>query len=284
MTVATAGVVFRAVLRVGVRTGFSVGVDLKSTLIPNADKLRFGAGIEASAYANVAEFITNITIGDGEASVEGDECALRLEQGYQFAIGAAAGATMQLLDQVWGPVPETEIPIFYTALATGCAASKAPDTTPSVTAPIRERDDGSEDMVTTTTTTELTFSALACVSQGLTNCPASLQTMSTNIVESILTSVVPDGADVVWPESVGKGGVVSPVAFGTNVMSMTASSGKPKSYTPPPPTPTPTAADGEGGGDEIVNGKTGGVSNKVIIGVTVGIGVPVIAAAVAALL
>lgn len=290
--IATAGVVLRAVLRVGVRTGFSVGVDFGSAtkfLNATSDNPRLGAGIEAKAYANVAEFVTNVTANDVNELLSGDECELYLEQGYQFAIGAAAGASVELLDQVWGPVPQTEIPIFYTTLSTGCATSKAVATPTPTTPldPIRKRaETGSDGSVTATTVTELTFSAFGCASQGMTNCPASLKTLETNKVTSTLTSIVPKGSSVVWPATVGVNAAVTPVPFGSSVMSMTASTGKPKSYTPPPP-PSSTSKDGkESGGAvaDIVDEKTGGVSNKVIIGVSVGLGVPVIAAVIAGIL
>ena len=288
--VATAGVVLRAILRVGVRTGFSIEADFDAAVkaANRADWLSLGTGIEASAYANVAEFITNITATDVEALVEDGECNLRLEQGYQFAIGAAAGATVQLLNHTWGPAPETEIPIFYTALSTGCAASKPAEASASVTPPVRPRaEEGDSESVTETTVTKVTFSAFGCASPGLVNCPASLKSLSTNVVTSTLTTVVPTGADVIWPASIGQNTLVDPEMFGTNAMSMTGSSGKPSSYVPPPPTATSTSLDAEasdGSVSEVVNGETGGVNNKVIIGVSVGLGVPVIAAVVAGLL
>lgn len=290
MQVATAGVVLRAILRVGVRTGFSVGVEFDAPVkaANYSGVLNIGTGIEASAYVNVAEFITNITATDVEALVEGDECGLHLEQGYQFAIGAAAGASVQLLDHTWGPVPETEIPIFYTALSAGCAASKPVEASVSATPPVRPRaEEGDNGSVTETTVTKVTFSAFGCASPGLINCPASLRSLSTNVVTSTLTTVVPSGADVVWPASIGQNTQVSPETFGSNAMSMTASSGKPVSYVPPPPTATSTSLGAEasdGSVSEVVNDKTGGVSNKVIIGVSVGLGVPVIAAVIAGLL
>jgi hypothetical protein len=61
------------------------------------------------------------------------------------------------------------------------------------------------------------------------------------------------------------------------------------SYVPPPPPPTtsPGGGDGDGGffddvGD-VFNGETGGVSNKLIIGLSVGLGVPFLAALIGGL-
>lgn len=54
-------------------------------------------------WADIAEFTTNIT-----AVPEGDDedCSLRVEQVYQFGLGAAAGATLAIGAETWGPAPQ----------------------------------------------------------------------------------------------------------------------------------------------------------------------------------
>lgn len=233
--------------------------------------LKLKAGIEASVYANIAEFTTNVTAA--ELSKKPHKCDLSVEQGYQFAIGAAAGASIELFDHIWGPVPKTEIPIFYTNLKEACAATKTASATPTPT--LQERDD----LSTTTTKTELTYSALACAS-GLVNCPASLMTLSTNIVTTTLTTSVPSGDDVVWTAQQTAATRATPVPFGVHAVTLAPSSGKPSSFVPSAtaaPTPTINV-------DHIVNGSTGGVNNKLIIGLSVGLGVPVLVAIIAAIM
>lgn len=292
MTVQTTSVVFKAILRVGVRAGFSLGLgfDLGSSieiLDKKLDEFKVSAGIEASAYANVAEFITNITAAANDKSLLADgkdkdklTCDFHIEQGYQLVVGAAAGASVALLGYTFGPVPETEIPIFYTTLSTGCAASVTAKPTVSATAKkLLVRD---ADMETTSTVIGRQYSAMACASPGLINCPASLLTPTITQEKKTLISIVPSGSSAVWPT--GNLTVFNAISFGKDAMTMTASSGKPVSYVPPPPpTPTSTSSPGSDIG-AFANKKTGGVSNKVIIGVSVGLGVPVIAALVIGLL
>lgn len=256
-------------------------------LFNQTGNLRIGAGIQASAYANAAEFITNITAPDISASIANRKCGLMLEQGYQMAIGAAAGASVELLDNVWGPVPKTEIPIFYTKFSTGCAATKiktvttAPSPQPSVAARANTPDAGS---VVVMTATEVTYIAQACASIGMTNCPASLKSLSSTIISTTLTTTVKSGQNIVWATNAAQSTVNNPEPFGSQAIKMTASSGKPISYTPPPPSP-PTAtpdskADGEVGGKNYA----GGVNKKLIIGISVGLGVPFLAAVIAGIM
>lgn len=279
MTVQTANTVLKAVLRLQLRTGFSFqtfDTGLHMTIGDfNLDDLSASAGIEARVYANVAEFVTNVTAGNNEEGQKRDGCDLRVVQGYQLAIGAAAGASLGLLGNTWGPTPSTEIPIYYTSLTQVCATSGRVATTSA--ASIAARAPAAGDQVRTTTT-KVTYTAVGCASSGLINCPASLQTLTKTVVTRTLTTTVSSGSAVVWPT--GGASVFSTVEFKKDAMSMTASSGKPTSYVPPPP-PTSSSSDfgpGASATASVLNGETGGVSNKVIIGVSVGVGVPVLLA------
>lgn len=274
VTIETTSAILKAVLRVSVRTGFTAGLDYSrpvELLNRTMSDLQLKAGIEASVYANIAEFTTNVTAAD--LSKKPHKCDLSVEQGYQFAIGAAAGASIQLFDHIWGPVPKTEIPIFYTNLKEACAATKTASATQTPTPTLQERDD----LSTTTTKTELTYSALACAS-GLVNCPASLMTLSKNIVTSTLTTSVPSGDDVVWSAQRTAATRATPVPFGVNAVTLAPSSGKPSSFVPST-TAAPTV-----NVDHIINGSTGGVNNKLIIGLSVGLGVPALVAIIAAIM
>lgn len=257
-------------------------------------QLDVGAGVEARIYANIAEFVTNITLGEvdslkkrSDGDDDNDNCRLSIAQAYTFGIGAGAGASVVLLGNTWGPTPETEIPIFYTTLAQACAVTSksgagtisATTAAPSGTKALAKRS------VTSTVTTE-TQIATVCASPGLINCPASLQSLTKNIVTKTLTSTIASGASAAW--STGPTSTFKKVDFPADAVTMTSSSGKPKSYTPPPPPPTTTASSssspsGSAASSEEKSGKHR-VSNAVIIGVSVGLGVPVLLAVIAAIM
>lgn len=230
--------------------------------------LKLMSGIEASVYANIAEFTTNVTAAD--MSDDQNQCKVSVEQGYQFAIGAAAGASVQLFDHIWGPVPKTEIPLYYTSLKPACITPKTQS--PAPTPILKDR----ADLSTTTTKTQYTYSALGCASQ-LINCPASLMTLSTNIIKTTLTTSVLSGADVVWTVQQAQTTRAVPVEFGANAVTIAPSSGKPTSFVPTPTTSPKSVGD-------VISGSTGGVNNKLIIGLSVGLGVPVLVAITAAVM
>ncbi|KAI1370550.1 hypothetical protein F4677DRAFT_350329 [Hypoxylon crocopeplum] len=270
VTVQSAGGLLQAVLRLGINAGFEL--ETPSVAIPSFGfSTKASAGVGVSVWANVAEFVTNIT-----ATPEGDDddCSLRVEQTYQFGLGAAAGATLAIGQETWGPNPQTNIPIFYTTIADICAVQGTQTTTASA-AEITARAD--DDLTTTTLTTEVTFTATACLTTGLVSCPVSSQT--TTKVTSTLTYItsVPSGSDATFPETTGTG-VATPVPFGVNMKTIDATTGAPTSYVPPPP---PTASSGNASdapSAEHPLGQVDGVDKRVIIGVSVGVGVPVLAA------
>ncbi|KAL9484968.1 hypothetical protein ACSS6W_003757 [Trichoderma asperelloides] len=288
VTIQSGDVVLEAVLRLEAR----IGITLHD--FSPVKQLDVGAGVEARIYANIAEFVTNITLGEvdslkkrSDGDDDNDNCRLSIAQAYTFGIGAGAGASVVLLGNTWGPTPETEIPIFYTTLAQACAVTSksgagtisATTAAPSGTKALAKRS------VTSTVTTE-TQIATVCASPGLINCPASLQSLTKNIVTKTLTSTIASGASAAW--STGPTSTFKKVDFPADAVTMTSSSGKPKSYTPPPPPPTTTASSssspsGSAASSEEKSGKHR-VSNAVIIGVSVGLGVPVLLAVIAAII
>ncbi|KAI2635901.1 hypothetical protein GGS26DRAFT_589568 [Hypomontagnella submonticulosa] len=267
VTVESAGGLLSAVLRVGVNAGIQIGTQ-GTGFISSAS-----AGVGVSVWADIAEFTTNIT-----AVPEGDDedCSLRVEQVYQFGLGAAAGATLAIGAETWGPAPQTNIPIFYTTIADICAIQGRTQTTTASAATVTARAEG--DLTTTTLTKKLTFTGTGCLTTGLVNCPASLQTTTKVTSTTTLITSVPSGSEATFSESTGTG-FATTVPFGDNVKTIDATTGSPASYVPPPPTSSGETP-GESGSSissEHPIGEVHGVDNRVIIGVSVGLGVPAIA-------
>lgn len=262
---------FKAVLRVGVKAGFEIA----SPEVSVAGKTIFnvGGGVEVGVFANIAELITNITLSTDEE----DDCNLRVEEVYQIAVGAAAGASVAIDDMTWGPVPETEIPVFYTTLGHACASQRSSDASLSITTSptleVREKNDDEDEMETTTLSTKVTFVVVACQSEGLVNCPMSLQTTSKYTTTRTHVTVIPTDSEADFPESVSHT-ITNLIPFGSGAKKLVAMSGAPSSYVPPT---TTTSAKGNGKDDDsngTSNETPGGVSKSVIIGVSVGLGVP----------
>ncbi|GAB1316982.1 Mid2 domain-containing protein [Madurella fahalii] len=276
VTVTTANAVLKAILRVGMHAGLSVG-----TPSVFEDILDVGAGMEMGVFAHLAEFVTNVTAG---ADLEEEEnCRLKLVEEYTLGLGAAAGATVEALGETWGPQPSFTIPIFYTTLLDACAGTVTPSPTPTATPPpIEGRQDADLETVTLTTVEKL--SAVGCASPGVPLCPVHLQTTSVRTTTRTLVTAVAPGEEPTFPASVVLS-VASPIPFGDGVRAVSATSGSPVSFIPPPPPETSRPAPGGGNGDddddddqdsvdEFLNGQTGGVDNKLIIGLSVGLGVP----------
>jgi hypothetical protein len=270
--------VFKAVLRVGIQAGFEISSTDVS--IAGKDIFRIGAGIETGVYANIAELITNVTL----STHEGDQCGILVEEAYQFAVGATAGASIAIKDNTWGPVVEIEVPIFYTTLAQACAVQRSSGTISASRATltsavlVRRREDEDEaKMETTTISEEATFIAVACESEGLVNCPASLQTTSRYTTTRTHVTVVPTDSEALFPESV-RVTSVRPIPFGDSAKKLFTTSGIPESYIPQPlPHSATTSAtnDGDNGNENTSsNAKSEGLSDSVIIGLSVGLGIP----------
>lgn len=266
----SAGVVFSAVLRAGMHAGLSLATpDYSDIEILNETLPSFGGGIDVGIFANVAEFTTNIT-----EQPNNQDCELGVAQSFQFALGASAGASLFLNDATWGPIATTSTPIWQTELATTCLQA-AVRTTPAVidaTSAVLRR----QGMTEITTTSEVTFTGVNCLSTGLINCPVSLQNTSQFTTTTVLTALVASGTDddeIDWSSTV-RNSVTATAAFGKNVINVSSTSGKPVSYIPPPPTDTSIGGNIGDGIDGVLNGNVNGTPNRLIIGLSVGLGVP----------
>lgn len=288
----TANAVLKAILRVGMHAGLSIDLPAPGIVDLIDDILDIGAGMEVGVFAHLAEFTTNAT-GGAVAVAEDDGCALRLVEEYTLALGAAAGATVEFRDHTWGPQPNTTIPIFYTTVADACAATAS--STPITSLARRQDVNANEDddnRITTTLSTTVKYTALGCADTGRLICPVSLQTTSVRTSTRTLVTAVPPGVDPTFPPSTADA-VAETIPFGKDVRKLSATTGVPVSYVPPPPPPPEeTRTKGEGGGkdgfgerlEEIMEGETGGVSNKVIIAISVGAGVPMLVGLIATLM
>ncbi|KAI1734606.1 hypothetical protein F4680DRAFT_337022 [Xylaria scruposa] len=270
VTVQSASGVLTAKLRVGMHAGVSQKFD-------QVGSFEVGVGAEVLVYADLAEFTTNIT-----AVPEGDDsdCQLRVQQAYQLALGAAAGATLTFEDHSWGPDPSTKIPIFYTTLADECAKSVTRTTSTAViitpTSMVAVRADGT--LTTTTLTEKATFTGLVCISTGLSECPASLQSTATVTSTRTLIVTVPSGSEATFPATI-QNAISETIPFSSNIKAVAATTGSPVSYVPPPPPPSSTAttADSGGRGDKSSPAGKAGANTPLIIGLSVGLGVPFLA-------
>ncbi|KUL89772.1 hypothetical protein ZTR_00502 [Talaromyces verruculosus] len=266
------------------KASLGVKVDTPDT---SAYHFKSNAGIEADVFAYVADFL--VQVNGSTAPTDNGDCELAAVAEYTFAVGAAAGATLAIDESYsWGPSPNTTIPVWYTTLASLCATTKTVTSTAAsvitARAELGQRDDSS----LTTTTSTTTYQIVNCVSSGLINCPINLQ--NTTIYSAVVTSVlaVESGSTVTLPTN-SVSALVTGIPFGSKSQRLDAISGTPTSYVPPPP-PTSTAAmasatstgnaAGNGGGS---SGKTNGPNDKLIIGLSVGLGVPFLAAVLAGL-
>lgn len=255
-----------ATLRLSAKAGILlISPELPSITVFNHSVPSVGGGIVAQVYADVAELVANVS-----TAPQGDVCDFRMLAGYTFNVAAGAGATLTMDTYTWGPAIFTSTPIYYTTLADICV-TKASSTTTSTAASTATSGFLAKraGLTTTTLTTTQIYTGVNCESSGLINCPASLQmTLKSTSTLTLVTSV-PSGSTAVFPAST-LNSVPSPVAFGPSAHNLAVISGSPTSYVPGS---APTASSIH----NTLDGSTGGVSNKVIIGVSVGIGVPVVA-------
>ncbi|KAG9187298.1 hypothetical protein G6011_05169 [Alternaria panax] len=271
VTLESASVSIAAALRIGAHCGLEVVAPETpsiNTFVGVLGLPKVQAGIEVAIYANVAEFKTNVTYAPND-----EECELKVNQEYNFAIGAIAGASVavEFLDETktWGPVAEASTAIFTTTLVEVCGIQGQPTAAQATITPAPER---RQDLTETMISTEITRSGISCRIQGPANCPNSAQVTTSTIFTSTITTSVPSGVEATWPAETYDA-VKETVEFGTQVKTMRAVSGKPTPYIAPP---------SEERHDP--NGTTGGVSNKVIIGVCVGLILPILAAIVGAVI
>ncbi len=271
VTIQSAGIVLTSLLRIGAK----VGVELATpTYKIEGIPLDFSSGLVAGVWADIAQLKTNVTDAPTDSV-----CELHVVEEYSMLLGANAGATLALGGQTWGPTPNTQVPIWYTTLLDVCAVKGTATAAASVTATavtILARDD----LTTTTTSTEVTYTATVCLSTGMLNCPASLQSTSKNTVTKTLVTAVPSGSVATFAATTQS--TVSPISFGTNIQQISSTSGSPVSYVPTSSTSSSSGVSTPTSGIAgVIQGETGGVNNKVIIGVSVGIGLPVLLAIIA---
>jgi hypothetical protein len=283
VTVESAGLVFSATLRVGVHAGFNLVTPSFPPITIFDQEIgipSLGGGIEVGVFANVAEFVTNITYAPEE------DCKLKVVQSYQLALGAAAGATIAIDTKTWGPMATLSVPIWNTELAEICAIEKTAEPTPTIT-PSAQANKRQEGLTTTTITTELTYTGVNCMTPGLVNCPNSAQKTERFVETKTVVTAVPSGVDFTLPASI-QDRVVDTVAFGENAVTAPATTGSPVSYVPPPPPKTTdehgnvvTTEDKDGDGKPDKK-KKGGLGRNAIIGLSVGLGVPALFALIGA--
>ncbi|KAJ5624636.1 hypothetical protein N7510_000945 [Penicillium lagena] len=243
----------KGALHAALSLSVGLGVEIGDSDFPS----EFSSGVETNVFAYVADF--GVEVDAGHDAGDSINCDLAAELEYTFALGAAAGATVAVDSHTWGPAISTTVPVWYTTLASICAETKATPVASSQITPraaLNRRDD-LDDLFGSPTTTTSTYTIVNCLSQGVVNCPVNLQTTST------ATSVVSvqSGSSTAAVNT-----ITSAIPFGTNVHKLAATSGAPTSY-------VPFAT----GGSRILDGTTDGTSNKLIIGLCIGLGVPFLA-------
>ncbi|KAL3473666.1 hypothetical protein BJX99DRAFT_192525 [Aspergillus californicus] len=252
----------RALLQLEASVGFEIAPPNSLGVL---EVLGFSAGIGTEVFAYVADFLFQV-----DASTDEDaECAVEAVAEYTMAVGAAAGATVAVAEYEWGPAPSTTVPVFYTTLASICAGTKTSSSAITPSATLEQRD---SDLKTTTVSTTATYTAVNCASQGLVNCPIRLQ--RTTSIERAMTTVltVESGIEATFPASTFAS-LTGAIPFGDNVRSLGPTSGTPVSYVPPPMTPSPTGGDDASESADDMNTSN---YNKLIIGLSVGLGVPAV--------
>jgi hypothetical protein len=253
VTVKSAGVVLTALLRVGAHAGFQVGTPPLTILGHSFDA---STGVEVGVFVDVAEFVTNVTaVPEGNTG----DCELRVVEAYSMAVGANAGATVAVDSHTWGPTPNTQVPIWYTTLYDACAVTKTATAAASVVTASGAVKARTVHVGTTTAESTITYTGIGCLSTGLVNCPASLQTTL-------------KGSTVTTPGTI-QNTVATTVPFGTNVKELVPSVGTPVSYIPPPPSSTGIGLSGDK--------KPGGSHKRIVIGVCVGLVMPILIAIIA---
>ncbi|KAJ3960138.1 hypothetical protein N0V92_003243 [Colletotrichum tropicale] len=273
VVIESAGAVMKAVLRVGINAGIEISSPIdskeieffnKTVTIPGAS-----AGIEVAVFANIAELSTNVTV---LPEADEDGCVLRAVNAYQLALGAAAGASVEIGDRIWGPTPNTQIPIFFTTLADGCAQKRIPTTTVATVSATTTSKAKRDDLTTTTLEKKVTYTGIECLTTGLVNCPPALQTLRKFVATETFVTAVASGVEATFPAATNAA-VQGVENFGSGVKSMISTSGTPKVFTPTTSTAsaTPTST------GDILDGEVGGVDKKVIVGISVGAGLLIIA-------
>ncbi|KAH8893661.1 hypothetical protein GQ53DRAFT_821593 [Thozetella sp. PMI_491] len=224
------------------RFGAGLGIGSPDISVAGVKIETASVGVEADVFANLAEFRFDFAKGSGSNG------CLNMDESYQLAVGAGIGATLAAGPRTWGPELSTSVPIFSTTSTGACATSAT-----SSAAAIRRDESGAN-----TLSTVVTYTATACLSTGAVNCPASLQT--TKIVSSTSTYI---GSLTTIPPTTQMS-VGSTIAFGRNANEAFSTTSSPVPY-----------SGGSGSGSSTDNHR------GLIIGLCVGLGVPILAAVVA---
>lgn len=325
VTVNSASVSLQAILRIGVHAGIvlsSEGFDVEGVRLAT-----YSAGMETIAYADVANLTISVAAGtaitgsanNDTTSVDSisnvdlptDTCDgdVFVEGVFGFDIGASAGASLEIGDFLsWGVNPETMLPVYYTTV-TQCLGGKSSSTTPTstvkatstkaATTKVGRRaattasptaSSSTKSRETTVVSSKFVYTAIACRSPGLINCPASLQTTAVTTATSTTTLTVDaaTGFEATYPAQTATAAITKLATFGDNVNSMVLSvSGTPVSYVPPVTSTSSSHSSSTASSTSTPGGLTiGGVhltptQEHIVIGVTVGAGVPLIIGGIA---
>ena len=279
VTVESAGVVISAVLRIGVHCGIEIEQPPSSALETFAQKVGYPqvkAGVEVAIYAHVAEFITNVT-----RAPDDKECKLKVIQEYNLALGAIAGASIevkvgQIEPMTWGPVADKTTAIYTTTLKEVCVMSAKPKPIQaSITGAAAKR----ADLTTKVISTVVTTSGISCTITGIANCPVSAQNTTKATFTKYHTTAIPSGVSPTFPESVHSS-VQSTRPFGKSANTIKAMSGSPTAYTAPPTSTSHHSGVGVSGIDEP--GPLSKKSKNVVAGIVAGLGIPLLLAAIVA--
>lgn len=283
VTVQSADATFTAILRVGARASIGTGdaLDLPDIQMGDVDLSEYnvGGGIQVGVYANVAEFKTEL-----KANMTAEaECALELVQEYSLVLGATAGAQVTLGTVTYGPAVDATTAIFYTTMGSTCVIQPTATNSPSVTsaaATPRKRQTSDDALVTTTVTTKTKHLAVQCPPTVTGQCPVSMQTTvtSTETLTATLSGSEEEMESATYPTPTPT--TIAPIAFGTNAKSLSATSGRPTTY-------TPTAAPSHDSNGFIGQAEEVARNHKqtvIGVGIGVGVGVPLIAALIGAIL
>ncbi|CAK7214976.1 hypothetical protein SCUCBS95973_002319 [Sporothrix curviconia] len=308
VTVSTSALTLNAVLRVGVHAGIVLSSDVFS--FGGVDLATYSAGAETVVFADVANLTLSVAAaGTNGSAIAGEEennvsvCSagssadLVVEEIFGFDIGADAGVSMQIGDFLsWGIGPSTMLPVFYTttaqcvgSISTATASpTDATTATPTTSQAATGKARRAAASTTTVLTTTVVYSATGCRSQGLLNCPASLQSTAVTTATTKTTLTVPSGSQATWPDSTST--ATTPLTrlavFGDNAKSIgLTASGTPSSFVPPTSTTTTASSSktasstGSGGlitGVTVVGHHLTATQEKIAIGVSVGAGVPLL--------
>ncbi|CRG83637.1 hypothetical protein PISL3812_00991 [Talaromyces islandicus] len=216
-----------------------VGFNLETPSI--AGLLEASTGVEASIFANVADFYVEVKGGSER------HCELAAHAEYTLAVGGAAGATLAVGNYLWGPEPVTSTDIWYTTLPRFCAHTKTKTkhhtvtktktktthvtgaAAHEVTARAAVEDHASK--VTTTVSTTEKYTIVNCLKKEIGNCPNNMQ--NTTSVKRTLTTVltVPSGVDASYPPNT-HASVTSVIPFGTNRHTVAPTTGVPTPHAP----------------------------------------------------